>query len=129
MAIFLQIIQSDAKKMFEIKRNALRCLTVIFRDFMSYSRECINMILRPSWKLLNLHLPIFTEVLSYNKKIEEIHSSQLNNSNHDSGSAENHPSDQASNEDSEEEESSNLEALVCGYESDEEDEREDPRGI
>jgi len=39
---------------------------VIFRDFINYSRECINMILRPAWKLMNMHLPIFTEVLGYN---------------------------------------------------------------
>ena len=66
MAVFLQVIQSDAKKFFDIKRNALKCLTVIFRDFINYSRDCINMILRPSWKLMNVHLPIFTEVLGYN---------------------------------------------------------------
>lgn len=66
MAVFLQVIQSNAKKFFDIKRNALKCLTVIFRDFINYSKECINMILRPAWKLLNMHLPIFTEVLGYN---------------------------------------------------------------
>jgi hypothetical protein len=72
MAVFLQVIQSDAKKFFDIKRNALKCLTVIFRDFINYSRECINMILRPAWKLMNMHLPIFTEVLGYNKSIQEV---------------------------------------------------------
>ena len=45
MTVFLQVIQSDAKKFFDLKRNALKCLTVIFRDFINYSRECINMIL------------------------------------------------------------------------------------
>ena len=28
------------------------------------------MILKPAWKLLNFHLPVFTEVLGYNQKIE-----------------------------------------------------------
>ena len=28
------------------------------------------MILRPAWKLMNMHLPIFTEVLGYNKSME-----------------------------------------------------------
>ena len=72
MALFLQVIQSNAKKFFDIKRNALKCLTVIFRDFINYSKECINMILRPAWKLLNMHLPIFTEVLGYNKNINNL---------------------------------------------------------
>ena len=30
------------------------------------------MILQPSWKLLNKHLPIFTEVLGYNKLIKDL---------------------------------------------------------
>lgn len=30
------------------------------------------MILKPSWKLLNFHLPIFTEVLGYHTNIKEI---------------------------------------------------------
>lgn len=72
MAVFLQVIQSDANKFFDIKRNALKCLTVIFRDFINYSRECIAMILRPAWKLMNSHLPIFTEVQGYNQKIENL---------------------------------------------------------
>ena len=62
MALFLQVIQTKPNKFFDIKRNALKCLTVIFRDFINYSKDCINMILRPAWKLMNSHLPIFTEV-------------------------------------------------------------------
>ena len=49
-------------------------MTVIFRDFINYSRECINMILRPAWKLMNMHLPIFTEVLGYNQNIQQLKS-------------------------------------------------------
>ena len=45
-------------------------MTVIFRDFINYSRDCINMILKPAWKLLNFHLPVFTEVLGYNRQVE-----------------------------------------------------------
>lgn len=37
---------------------------------MNYSRECINMILKPAWKLLNFHLPVFTEVLGYRQPIK-----------------------------------------------------------
>jgi len=62
MSVFLGVIQTDANKFFDIKRNALKCLTVIFRDFINYSREGIAMILRPAWKLMTSHLPIFTEV-------------------------------------------------------------------
>lgn len=65
MALFLQIIQTNPKAFFDIKKNALKCLTVIFRDFINYSRDCMNMILKPAWKLLNFHLPVFTEVLGY----------------------------------------------------------------
>lgn len=72
MALFLQILQTNPKAFFDIKKNALKCLTVIFRDYMNYSRECINMILKPAWKLLNFHLPVFTEVVGYNKNILEL---------------------------------------------------------
>ena len=65
MALFLQIIQSQ-RNQFNCKKNALKCLTVIFRDLVNFSRDSINMILKPSWKLLNRHLPTFTEVLAYN---------------------------------------------------------------
>lgn len=47
----------------------MKCMTVIFRDFINYSRDCINMILKPAWKLLNFHLPIFTEILGYNSPL------------------------------------------------------------
>jgi hypothetical protein len=30
------------------------------------------MILHPAWKLLNFHLPIFTEVLGYNQSLREL---------------------------------------------------------
>ena len=72
MALFLQIIQTNPKAFFDIKKNALKCLTVIFRDFINYSRDCINMILHPAWKLLNFHLPIFTEVLGYNQSLKDL---------------------------------------------------------
>lgn len=72
MALFLQIIQTNPKAFFDIKKNALKCLTVIFRDFINYSRESINMILKPAWKLLNFHLPIFTEVLGYNVSLKAL---------------------------------------------------------
>ena len=108
MAVFLQVIQSDAKKFFDIKRNALKCLTVIFRDFINYSRECISMILRPAWKLMNMHLPIFTEVLGYNKSIADIE--ELKNDDGDDGEDED-------------------ESDKRGFESDEDDEIEEPHGI
>lgn len=66
MALFKQIIKTNPKAFFDVKKNAIKCLTVIFRDFINYSRDCINTILEPSWQLLNFHLPIFTEVLGYN---------------------------------------------------------------
>ncbi len=72
MALFIQLIQTNPKTFFEIKKNALMCLTVIFRDYMNYSRECINMILKPAWKLLNFHLPVFTEVLGYNAPLTSL---------------------------------------------------------
>lgn len=69
MALFLQIIQSNPKKSFNVKKYALKCLTVIFRDLINFSKDNINMILKPAWKLLNSHMPIFTEVLAYNNPI------------------------------------------------------------
>ena len=69
MALFLQIIQSNPRQNFNLKRNALKCLVVIFRDMINYSKESINLILKPAWKLLNSHLPIFTEVVAYNQPV------------------------------------------------------------
>ncbi len=70
MAILLQTIQSNPRAYFDIKKNALKCLTVVFRDLWNYSRECINLILKPAWKLLNNHLPVYTEVVAYGQPIE-----------------------------------------------------------
>jgi len=72
IALFTQIIQANPRQFFDVKRNALRCLTVIFRDFINYSKECINMILKPAWKLLNIHLPVFTEALGYGANLSEL---------------------------------------------------------
>ena len=109
MALFLQVIQSDPNKFFDIKRNALKCLTVIFRDFINYSRECISMILRPAWKLMNSHLPIFTEALGYNQRVQDLRK-LLNEGDEDS-------------EENEEEE------MQKGYESEEDDSLDEPQGI
>lgn len=49
----------------------MKCLTVIFRDLINFSRDSINMILKPAWKLLNSHLPVFTEVLAYNNPLPQ----------------------------------------------------------
>ena len=66
MALFLQILQSGTNRNFAVKKNALKCLTVIFRDLLNYSRNSINMILKPAWKHLNQTLPIYSEVVGYN---------------------------------------------------------------
>lgn len=105
--MFLQVIQSDAKKFFDLKRNALKCLTVIFRDFINYSRECINMILQPSWKLLNKHLPIFTEVLGYGNSLSEL---KIVNEKESTSTTD-------------------EESDLRGFESDEDDEIDEPSGI
>ena len=52
-----------------MKKNALKCLTVVFRDLINFSKDSINMILKPAWKLLNSHLPVFTEVVAYNNPV------------------------------------------------------------
>ena len=85
MALFLQIIQTNPKAFFDIKKNALKCLTVIFRDFINYSRDCINMILKPAWKLLNFHLPVFTEVLGYNAIISDLNGESVDGDDYQRG--------------------------------------------
>lgn len=35
---------------------------------MNYSRNSINIILKPAWKLLNQTLPVYTESVGYNNK-------------------------------------------------------------
>ena len=72
MALFLQLIQSNPKQNFDLKKNALKCLIVIFRDLINFSKDSINLILKPAWKLLNSHLPIFTEVVAFNQPIESL---------------------------------------------------------
>ena len=72
MALFLQLIQSNPKQNFDLKKNALKCLVVIFRDLINFSKDSINLILKPAWKLLNSHLPVFTEVVAFNQQIESL---------------------------------------------------------
>jgi hypothetical protein len=66
----IQLIQSNPKVHFDIKKNALKCLTVIFRDMVNYSLECINLVLQPAWKLLNVNLSVYTETIGYGRSIE-----------------------------------------------------------
>ena len=46
---FLEILPMKDEISVEMKNVALKCLTVLFRDFINYSRDCINLILKPSW--------------------------------------------------------------------------------
>jgi len=46
-------------------------LTVIFRDLINYSRGSINIILKPTWKLLNQLLPLYTEVEGYKSALAD----------------------------------------------------------
>ena len=64
-------MQANPRQYFDVKRQALKCLIVIFRDLVNYSRDSLNSILKPAWKLLNAHLPVFTEVVGYNKPISK----------------------------------------------------------
>jgi len=64
----------------------LRCLTVIFRDLINYSRNSINIILRPAWKLLNSTLPLYTESVGYkNIEINSDDESQIDEDSWDDG--------------------------------------------
>jgi len=67
------------------------------------------MILRPAWKLMNSHLPVFTEVQGYNMKISELRNKLRQEE--DSGSE------------------SDEESTIRGYESEEDDLIEEPHGI
>jgi hypothetical protein len=70
MSLMIQLIQSNPKVHFDIKKNALKCLTVIFRDMVNYSLEWINLVLQPAWKLLNVNLSVYTETIGYGRSIE-----------------------------------------------------------
>jgi len=37
---------------------------------VNYSLECINLVLQPAWKLLNVNLAVYTENVGYGKPIE-----------------------------------------------------------
>ena len=63
MDIFATIIQSDPKKNFYLKSLCIRVLTIIFRDFLRYSKQYLESHLPKIWKLLTLHLPIYIEVV------------------------------------------------------------------
>ena len=70
MALMIQLIQSNPRVHFDIKKNALKCLTIIFRDMVNYSLEWISMVLQPTWKLLNVNISVYTETIGYGKEIE-----------------------------------------------------------
>lgn len=44
-----------------IKKNALKCLNVIFRDLSNYSKEQIPKILEPTWTLFLANLSLYVE--------------------------------------------------------------------
>jgi len=72
MALIVSIFQTNPKTNFEIKRNALRVLVVLIRDFMNYTHAALNMILEPVWKLLTIHLPIYIHTVCYERNLERL---------------------------------------------------------
>jgi len=50
---------------------------------INFSKESINLILKPAWKLLNSHLPIFTEVVAFNQPIESLRADDDDDDNPD----------------------------------------------
>lgn len=76
MSLFLQIIQTNPRSFFDIKKNALKCLTVIFRDFINYSRDCLSMILQPAWQLLIKHVPVYTEISGYQALLTDMEAAE-----------------------------------------------------
>jgi len=90
MALFLQLIQSNPKQFFNLKKNALKCLVVIFRDLINFSKDSINLILKPAWKLLNSHLPIFTEVVAYNQSLDSLRGDDDDDDDEDDGDKKEH---------------------------------------
>ena len=70
MALIVSIFQTNPKSNFEIKRNALRVLVVLIRDFINYTHSALNMILEPVWKLLTIHLPVYVHAVCYERSLE-----------------------------------------------------------
>lgn len=75
---------------------------------------------------MNMHLPIFTEVLGYDQDIKQL--KNLIDSRVDFGDQDVEEEGQ-DNEDSEEEDSKQRDLEMRGFESDEDDEIEEPHGI
>lgn len=70
------------------------------------------MILRPAWKLLNSHLPVFTEVQGYNQDLKQLAEKMKHEgSDHESSDGE------------------QEQIYSPGYESDEDENIEEPHGI
>lgn len=92
-----------------VKKNALKCLTVIFRDLLNYSRQSINMILKPAWKHLNQTLPIYTEFIGYGNNLEQ---SDDDNDDDDGGSDQGRSEDSWEAEDVDPGEMNGVEGMV-----------------
>ena len=52
-----------------IKKNALKCLNVIFRDLSNYSKEQIPKILEPTWTLFLANLSLYIETQVYDQPL------------------------------------------------------------
>ena len=59
LPLLVSILQSNPKAHFDVKKNALRVLTVFIRDFVNYTNSSLGMVLEPTWKLVTLHLPMY----------------------------------------------------------------------
>jgi hypothetical protein len=66
----VQIIRSNPKFHFDIKKNVPKCLNIIFRDMVNYSRESIRIVLQSTWKLLIIKLSVYTETVGYGKSLK-----------------------------------------------------------
>ena len=87
-------------------------MVVIFRDLINFSKDSINLILKPAWKLLNSHLPIFTEVVAYNQPIESLRAADGGDEDEDEEEDENKKERDAGNESFDDEEVYGVEGMT-----------------
>lgn len=72
MSFFLSALQTSPKSHIGIKRQILRILTVLFRDYPKYSRKSLGNFLPVIWKFLNQNLPLYIWTVVYDIPLDFI---------------------------------------------------------
>lgn len=85
LSLFISILISNPKVLFDIKKYAIRTLDIMVRDMPIYSSRFLGELIEPAWRVIVLQMTLYTEQVIFNKRLEysETEQRQIHEENYD----------------------------------------------